>query len=136
MNIKEIENVLSLPKEKLYKTFLLRVADYNQIWVLDDDGILLYGDNEGRRIFPIWPEKEFANLCATDDWIGAKALSIDLEEFLTDYIPEIIDNNDLLSIFPRNNDKQSIVLEPKEFASHIVNYILEEYGEEIELIYL
>ena len=61
----------------------------SKFWVLDDDGILCYGDNDGNKYFPVWPEEEFANLCAIDDWSNAKPFAIELDEFLEEYIPEL-----------------------------------------------
>ena len=136
MHIKEIESVLSLSKEELYKTFRLRISDSEQIWVLDDDGILCYGDNDGNKYFPVWPEEEFANLCAIDDWSNAKPFAIELDEFLEEYIPELIASGDLLSIFPRANEEKSIILSPKEFAQSVVSYMEEWYGDEFNLEYL
>lgn len=43
---------------------------------------------EKRRciFFPIWPKKEFANICASDEWYGYKAKKIELDEFLENWI--------------------------------------------------
>ncbi|MDG6896203.1 DUF2750 domain-containing protein [Volucribacter amazonae] len=137
MNIKEIESVLSLSKEKLYKTFLLRISDSEKIWILcDKDNILYYGDNDNNQYFPIWPEKEFAEMCAINEWSNSKPVCIELEEFLTEYIPELIDNNIYLSIFPRLNYTETIIFEAKEFAKIVVSYIEEWYGDSFDLPYL
>ncbi|WP_142718506.1 DUF2750 domain-containing protein [Chryseobacterium rhizoplanae] len=40
------------------------------------------GDHDDNQIFPVWPEKEFAVLCAVDQWKNYKPEVIQLENFI------------------------------------------------------
>ncbi|WP_065237017.1 DUF2750 domain-containing protein [Gallibacterium genomosp. 3] len=131
---KEINSILSLKIEEIYLLSIKRISEYEEVWVLDDDGILTYG-NEEQIYFPIWPEKIFAELNATNEWKEAKPYSISLEEFLLDFIPNLIENNYFLSIFPREN-AENFIVHPKDFARDIDEYACEYFGESYELTYL
>jgi len=57
---KKIENILRMSEDERYNYFIRKVADFEELWGLNDDGWALLGDNDDNRIFPVWPEKEFA----------------------------------------------------------------------------
>lgn len=130
----EINSILSLSIEEIYSLSIKRIAEYEEVWVLDDDGILTYG-NEDQIYLPIWPERIFAELNATDEWKNAQPYNIPLEEFLLNFIPTLIENNNFLSIFPREN-AENFIVNPKDFARDIDGYTYEYFGESYELTYL
>lgn len=78
---KKIENILKMSEDERYDYFIRKVADFEQIWGLSNDGWALLGDKDGNQILPLWPEKEFAELCAIDQWVEYKPQIIELENF-------------------------------------------------------
>lgn len=86
MRNEEINGVLKADKAKQYEYFIKKIADYEEVWSLrDDEGWATLGLDDG-MFFPVWPKKEFAELCVDEEWSGYRAESIDLDEFLEDWL--------------------------------------------------
>lgn len=83
---KEIENVIKTEPIKKYEYFIKKVVDYEEIWALkDDEGWATLGDGE-KLFLPIWAKREFSDLCISNEWSSYKSESIDLYEFLDEWI--------------------------------------------------
>ena len=90
---KEIEHVLNTDIQKRYQYFIKKVADFGEIWSLkDQDGWVTLGVEED-EFFPVWPQKEFAEICIGEEWDDCYAESIDLEDFLDDWITGLKEDN-------------------------------------------
>jgi len=109
---KKIENILKMTEDERYDYFIRKVADFEQIWGLNDNGWALLGDNDGNQILPLWPEKEFAELCAVDQWKNYKPESIELNNFLKKWIPGMINDKTLINIFLTPSANGSVVSPP------------------------
>lgn len=109
---KKIENILKMTDDERYDYFIRKVADFEQIWGLNDNGWALLGDNDGNQILPLWPEKEFAELCAVDQWKNYKPESIELNNFLEKWIPGMINDKTLINIFLIPGANGSVVSPP------------------------
>ncbi|MDN3672426.1 DUF2750 domain-containing protein [Flavobacterium branchiarum] len=122
---KKIENILKLSKKDKYDYFIRKVVDFQLIWGLNNDGWALLGDDLDNQIFPFWPEKELAELCAVDKWSGYNAESIDLNLFLEKWIPGMEKDNIFVSIFYTPQSKGLTVSSEK--LGNDINEELEEY---------
>lgn len=56
----------------------------------------------GSRSLPLWPAREYAELCKTQGWSNYQPRSIDLSEFLEEMIPDLSDKkiNIAVSMLP------------------------------------
>lgn len=82
----EVSNVLKNDKKIQYEYFIKKIADYEEVWSLrDEEGWATLGLKD-KEFFPVWPKKEFAELCISEEWNNYHSESIDLEEFLEDWI--------------------------------------------------
>ena len=100
----EIENVLQIDKSKQYEYFLKKVADFEEVWSLKDDkGWVTLGIG-GDIFFPIWPKKEFADICISDEWNNCYPESIELEEFLEYWIGGLKEDNIRITIMWNNGN--------------------------------
>ena len=104
LNNKEIEAVSILPASKRYEYFIKKVADYEEVWGLFDDGWAISEDDHGNHLIPFWPKKEFAILCAVDEWKNYKAEQIELEDFMQEWLPGMKADGIKPSIFWNNVD--------------------------------
>ena len=132
-----IESILKLTAKERFEYSIKTIAGTEVIYLLDgkDDWICLQDDN-GKEYLMIFPESEFAELSM--EW-NPQANSIDemeLENFLEDTIPMMVENDIKLAIFPLDEKTDTIILDPMEFAKIINSHMSEGYGEEFELPYL
>ena len=68
MNNSRIKNIVNLSAAERYGYFIRKVSDFEEVWGLKDkEGWALMGNNE-QVLFPVWSEKEFAELCKWDNY--------------------------------------------------------------------
>ena len=65
---KELDSVTSLPAAKRYDHFIKPAADQEVIWGLYDAGWAISANDVGHQLMPVWPAREYVELCKTDDW--------------------------------------------------------------------
>lgn len=106
---KKIENILKMSEDERYNYFIRKVTDFEELWGLNNDGWALLGDDDGNRIFPVWPEKEFAALCAVDQWKNYNPEVITLENFIEKWIPGMTNDKTLVNVFLTPNAKGKVI---------------------------
>jgi len=99
INEKQIQNVTALDAEARYRHFIGVISDWEEVWGLFDNGWALASTDEERTVFPLWPAKEYATLCAVNEWHGYKEKSFSLDEMLDELLPSLQTDNILLGIF-------------------------------------
>lgn len=97
---REIEAVLRLDGPARYQHFVKRAADAERVWGLWKNGWASMADSEGRPVFPLWPAKEYAALCASGDWEGYVADEIPLQDLLDDLLPRLAAQEARPGVFP------------------------------------
>lgn len=68
VNPKQMEAVLALPGIKRFEHFIKVIADWQEVWGLYQDGWALAAADDGTTVFPLWPAKEYAQVCAENEW--------------------------------------------------------------------
>lgn len=91
LNEEEIKNVCKLEGSKRYQYFIKRVADNNKLWGLYNDGWALVSDGK-RKYLPIWSHIEFAKLNQVGDWCDYTPEVIELQDFITNKLPQMQDD--------------------------------------------
>ena len=134
---KAIDSIVKLSAKERLDYSIKTISGTETLYLLDgkDDWICLQDDN-GKEYLMIFPDSEFAELSM--EW-NPQANSIDemeLENFLEDTIPMMVENDIKLAIFPLDEKTDTVILDPIEFAKIINSHISEWYGEEFELPYL
>ncbi|KFM84836.1 MULTISPECIES: DUF2750 domain-containing protein [Bacillus] len=122
LNKKEVEALLKASKEKRYEYFIKRIADFEEVWSLYGDGWVMTEDDQGGKLIPFWPAKDYAELCAEQEWRECTARPIDLEEFVNEWLPGMKEDGIQPSIF--FNSKDAITLP--------VDILLEDILAELE----
>lgn len=69
-----------------------------------DDGWTTTRDDNERVLIPFWPKKEFAEGCAVGEWSNYIATSINLEEFIEEWLPGMQEDSVLASVFWNGDD--------------------------------
>ena len=106
----EFTAVSGLPAPKRYLHSLKRMADCEIVWSLwAHDGWVMAGDDLRLLVIPIWPHSEYAKVCATNRWKGAKRRSIPLDVWLDRWVPGIERDKRLIVVFPTPSAKGIVV---------------------------
>lgn len=107
---KEIENVTRLDAFERYKHFIKRVADFEKMYSLkkekDDWAIAAI---ENIKLFSLWPAKEYAELCISDEWRGYHVAEIRLDFFENELAATIECNIWLINVFSVHNQTGFVV---------------------------
>ena len=119
MNPQKIAHVMSLSSEERYKHFIKVVADWENVWGLYNDGWALSGTDCGETVFPVWPAKEYAELCAKNEWSEYEACSFSLEDFINEILPTLISDSVLVGVFS-TPDKGCITISGAELIDDLV----------------
>ncbi|MEN6316564.1 MAG: DUF2750 domain-containing protein [Clostridiaceae bacterium] len=109
MNNKEIESVSKLSGSKRYEYFIKKVADFEEVWGLYDNGWAVGESSDGNINIPFWPKKEFAQLCSKEAWTGYLPKRITLEDFMNNWLPGMNRDNRKPAIFYTEEDKGVVI---------------------------
>jgi hypothetical protein len=86
---KQMDAVLALPGIKRFEHFIKVIADWQEVWGLYLDGWALAAADDGTTVFPLWPAKEYAQVCAANEWTGYEPRSISLSDFTEVLLPKL-----------------------------------------------
>ena len=109
MNGKEFDNVVHLAPEKRYEYFIKKVADWQEVWSLWNDGWALMGDNKRGEVIPVWPHPVFAEAVAVGEWLNYKPKKINLDEWIAKWIPGMEKDHRMVAIFPVSQSQTTTV---------------------------
>lgn len=105
MNPKQLAAVFALPADGRFEHFVKIVADRQKAWGLYQDGWALAGADDGARVFPLWPLKEYAEACALETWAGYEAREIPLDDLMDVLLPRLKADGVLPGILPTPTGK-------------------------------
>lgn len=124
----EYKGVTSLTAQERYSHFVRRVADWEEIWGLrTSEGWVMVGDDSGKQMIPVWPHERYANACAIDDWADAAPTVIELEAWMTRWLPGMTRDGVQVAVFPVATERMSgVVVLPerleKDLEAELENY--------------
>lgn len=96
---KEIEIMSTKNNKDRYIYFIKRVVDGETAWVLDNDGFALSSGGDNHDILMLWPAREYAENCATDDWKDYKAKALSLNYIIEELLPNLSAKGVELGVF-------------------------------------
>ncbi|MBS7531573.1 DUF2750 domain-containing protein [Hazenella sp. IB182353] len=101
----QLTAVLALSGPKRYSHFIGRVVNFEEAWGLWNDGWALAQTDEQQLAFPLWPAREYAQKCATGDWINYKPEIIPLEDLMHELLPILRNDGVLPAVFMTPHEK-------------------------------
>jgi len=126
MNQPQFDRVVSLPAQERYAHFISKVADCQQLWTLKGpDGFVMFGDDSGQQCVPVWPHPDYAAALAKDSWSDCSPDELDLEAFMSRWIPGIAKDRYMVAVFPTPEEK-GIVVDPRRLQEDL-SAELEQY---------
>ena len=116
VNPKQMAAVLALPGSKRFEHFIKVVADWQEAWGLYQDGWALAATDDGATVFPLWPAKEYAQICAANEWAGHEPRAITLSDLIEVLLPKLEQDGVLPGIFFTPSSK-GVTLSVSEFKA-------------------
>jgi hypothetical protein len=122
MNRNEFEALINKSANIRYEYFIKRVVDSELVWGLYQNGWTVTEDDNGNKLLPLWPNKDFAKHCAIGEWENCSVRSMDLYECIDEFLMQLKNDGYKPSIFYNNYD--SAVLE--------VDVLIEDLKSELD----
>ena len=105
----EARQILALPAEGRYRSFLMLLADWEEAWGLKDENGWIVRSEDGNETFPLWPHSTFAQSCARGVWEGAVPGPVSLDDLLESLLPLLAEDGILLEIFPTPEEAGRVI---------------------------
>ncbi len=112
----QISTIQRYSAEQRLRYLLTQVLTSKQIWLLCDQYGSVMLNDEGIDCVPIWPNREFAEKWANEEWADCDAIAIPLEKWHQVWTSGLSDDQLAIAIFP-DLQAQSLIYLPDEFAS-------------------
>jgi hypothetical protein len=127
---KKLSSIAKLTSEDRCDYFIRKVADFEILWGLYGNSGWASSEIHGEIVMPVWPEEDFAILCATNSWDALTPKKIELSDFLDKWIPNKLNQYRYFGVFPVNGsdpiDVRSKLLKPDELGKMLLQE-LEQY---------
>lgn len=110
--------VLGENEDDNYQLFLDQVQQTEQIWGLySEDGWALCPsvEFEETEVFPFWSDERYAAALCTEEWSVYTPKSISMEDFMTDWLPGIHEDNAMVGL-NWDTEMSGIEVEPADLA--------------------
>lgn len=113
MRDQEYAAILALNHPERYSYFVKRVADWNRVYVLENDGWMLVGDDHGSVCLPVWSHARFAQGCIDYLWPdeGFEIKEVGLERFMEHDLPILADQAKSIAVMMIPSG-QGVVVDP------------------------
>lgn len=120
MHPKQIENLINQSAQDRYEYFIRYCADFETVCglVVGEDNWVIFRDQSGDEIFPLWPHPDLAEACCFDEHkeMNATPQLIGLESFINNCVPDMVEDNVLFSIF-YSKDREGLAIDGMNLKS-------------------
>jgi len=99
ISAEQVQQVVRLPAPQRYEYFVRIVARSREAWGLYRNGWALATKDDGTLVFAMWPECEFALLCAEFEWEGYAPQAFGLDELMDELLPQLQQDGVVPGIF-------------------------------------
>lgn len=89
IDTRQVQAIVMLPGPQRYAYFVKRVLETGVVWSLFRQGWALAKKEDGTLVFPLWPDREFATICADYEWTGYEPASFSLDELVDELLPQL-----------------------------------------------
>lgn len=96
---KQVRDTVMLPGPQRYDYFIKRVVETGTVWSLYRNGWALAKKEDGTLVFPLWPDREFATICADYEWTGYAPQSFALGELVDALLPQLAQDGVATGVF-------------------------------------
>jgi hypothetical protein len=114
----KIKQILQMDDAQRATYFLKEVVENNQLWILTDEHGCVMLNTEEEDCVPVWPNQEFAEAWATEEWQACQAEAISLHKWFSRWTQGLADDELALVVFP-SQDEQGLVFYPDELEHEL-----------------
>lgn len=107
-----------LTPDERYSYLVEQVKESQYIWTLQDSDGCVMLTTEEEDCIPMWPTEESAKQWAVDDWKDCTPLAIPLDEWLSRWVPGMLDDDLFVAVCPMLQDL-GVVIPPYELEQHL-----------------
>ena len=121
MHPKQLENVFALTSKQRYEHFILKVCDWEELWILEDNNkdFLIITPQEDLAYLPVWPHADYA-LAFHEVYPSLKPSRVELDSFLETWLPNL--NNDGLKVGVLPNLGTTVwIIDPLDLKAELEN---------------
>ena len=114
----KIKQILQMDDAQRAAYFINEVVSQNQLWILTDEHGCVMLNTEEEDCVPVWPNEEFAQAWATDEWQACQAEAISLNKWFSRWSHGLADDELALVVFP-SQAEQGLVYYPDELEHEL-----------------
>ena len=114
LDARQVKTIQQYTAQKRYDYLIKEVLKNKQIWLLVDEYGCVMLNTEEEDCVPVWPNKEFAQAWATEEWSHCKAEAISLEKWHNRWTHGLEEDELAIVVFPDENC-EGLIFFPDEF---------------------
>ena len=114
LDAQQVKTIQQYNAQKRYNYLIKEVLKNQQIWLLVDEHGCVMLNTEEEDCVPVWPNKEFAQAWATEEWSHCTAEAISLEKWHNRWTHGLEDDELAIVVFPDQNS-EGLIFFPDEF---------------------
>lgn len=114
LNAQQVKEIQQYTPQKRYSYLIKEVLKNKQIWLLVDEHGCVMLNSEEEDCVPVWPNKEFAQAWATEEWSHCKAEAVSLEKWHNRWTHGLEEDELAIVVFPDQNS-EGLIFFPDEF---------------------
>jgi hypothetical protein len=99
IDTRQVQAIVMLPGPQRYEYFVKRAVEAGVVWSLFRQGWALAKKEDGTLVFPLWPDREFATICADYEWTGYEPASFSLDELVDELLPQLEQDGIVTGVF-------------------------------------
>lgn len=105
LSIDERVQLLVAPDSERLAYFVEHAKATELVWSLSDkEGFIMLETDDGDCVM-VWPDEAFAAQWATEDWEDCEPVSVSLNTFKTEWLPNLMADNVTVAVFPNIEDE-------------------------------
>ena len=114
LDAQQVKMIQQYDAQKRYTYLIKEVLKNKQIWLLVDEHGCVMLNTEEEDCVPVWPNKEFAQAWATEEWSHCTAEAISLEKWHNRWTHGLESDELAIVVFPDQNN-EGLIFFPDEF---------------------
>ena len=115
----KIKQILQMDDAQRAVYFVNEAVIQNQLWILTDEhGCVMLNTEEEEDCVPVWPNEEFAQAWATDQWQNCQPEAISLNKWFSRWTHGLADDELAIVVFP-SQDEQGLIYYPDELEHEL-----------------